>query len=121
MATFPATLPAPNVAGYSIAPGDATVKTQMEVGPARVRRRTSAPPEIYSVSWTLTDAEMNTFRTWFADDSTGAVHGAAWFDISIPDGFAGFATRSARFDGPWEASATAGLNWTVAAKLEVRP
>lgn len=120
MADFPSTLPAPSVNGYGIAPGDATARTEMEVGEPRVRRRTSAPPEIYSFSWRFTDAQMDTFRTWFTNTSTGAAHGAQWFNISLADGYTGLATRVARFVGPWKSTALPGLNWDVAAQLEVR-
>ena len=36
---FPKTLPYPTVQGYAIKPGEAIVRTEMEAGPARQRRR----------------------------------------------------------------------------------
>ena len=45
---FPKTLPYPTVQGYAIKPGEAIVRTEMEAGPARQRRRyTQTPSRTY--------------------------------------------------------------------------
>ena len=41
---FPKTLPYPTVQGYAIKPGEAIVRTEMEAGPARQRRRYTQTP-----------------------------------------------------------------------------
>lgn len=121
MSTWPATLPRPTIDGYQLAPVDPTLRSDMEIGAARVRRRTAARNDQVAVTWRFTDAEMAIFRTWYDDASTGAAGGAAWFDgISLALGSTGLVTSEARFSGIWQATALAGLNWQVSARLEIR-
>ncbi|MEW6314126.1 MAG: hypothetical protein AB1513_08830 [Pseudomonadota bacterium] len=117
MPDFPATLPLYNVAGYKGEPQDATVRTDMESGQARVRLRSSAPPEHYSVTWWFTEAEMQTFIAFF---ETTISFGSAWFNISMRDGLGGLNTRSVRFIGPYHKQLASKVHWEVTAKLEVR-
>lgn len=118
MATWPS-LPNPLVDGYTLSPVDQTVRTDMEVGSPRVRRRTSARNDQVDVNWRFTDAQMATFRTWF-DSSDNCAGGASWFTIDLPIGATGMESHECRFIGAWQAQALPGLNWQVTAKLEVR-
>lgn len=122
MATFPGALPAPLLNGFSASPQDQVVRTQMEVGTARARRRSSAQIDRVNLQWLFTDAQMATFRTWFyqAAGSGGAAMGTSWFTISLPVGQTGLTSVTARFLSPYKAQGGAGLLWTVSADLEVR-
>ena len=120
MATWPTTLPAVSLSGYSIEPVDQSVRTDMEVGSARARRRTAARLDIVSVSWLFTDAQMAIFRAWFEDGATGAAGGAGWFTIGLPMGDGGVVSSDARFVGVPKPSLLSGKNWRVSASLEVR-
>lgn len=117
--SWPATLPAPMVAGYALNPVNMTVRTEMESGAARVRRRSSAGNVRASVQWNMSDAQMAIFRTWF-DDPAKADGGAAWFSVSLLMGNGGFRTVTARFSGIWQAAYVPHLRWQVQATLEVR-
>lgn len=119
MATWPATLPSPEKAGYQIAPASQVVRTEMETGAPRVRRRTAARNDVIAVRWKFTDAQLAAFRTWF-DSSTDAAGGAAWFTIDLAIGDTGIESHEARFSGDWTADLLPGLNWSVSAKLEIR-
>lgn len=119
MATFPTTLPAPLVSGYALNPIDPTIRTDMEAGSKRARRRTKSRNDSVDVSWRFTDAQMATFRTWFDDDAEAA-GGAGWFTISLAIGATGSDSVEARFSGIWQASVVHGMIWTVTAQLEVR-
>lgn len=119
MPTWPATLPAPQVAGYALNPVDMTARTEMEAGPARVRRRSSARVDMVPVRWSMTDAQMEIFRAWF-DSPTEADGGAAWFSVSLLMGNGGFQTVTARFSGIWQAPYIPHMRWEVQATLEVR-
>lgn len=119
MATFPAGLPSPEISGYSLQQVDPVVRTEMESGAPRARRRTTARNDIVPVVWKLTDAQFATFRTWF-DNSAEAAGGAAWFTISLAVGQTGLDTVEARFRESFRAAALPGLNWEVSATLEVR-
>ena len=117
MATWPTTLPRPLVAGYAIAPMDLTVRTDMEAGAARVRRRSAARNDQVSVTWIFTDTQMATFRAWFDGD---CANGASWFTVDLNTGDTGLRLVQARFVGPWQSEMQPGPYWQVSGKLEVR-
>lgn len=118
MATWPAALPKPLGEDYSLAVQDVSVRTDMDAGPARVRRRFTAAPDTVNLSWKFTEAEMATFRAFYEDDID---YGAAWFNLSLKDGrAAGMATKEVRFAGPYNAAYIAGYGWHVSAAMEVR-
>jgi len=120
MATWPDTLPNPTASGYQINPGDQTVRTDMEVGSPRVRRRTTARNDRVSTSWKLTDDQLDTLRDWFDDASTGIAGGSAWFTVSLAvGGNTLLESKEARFVGPLTA-AREDAHWHVTATLEVR-
>lgn len=120
MATWPNTLPKPQISGYAISPGDQAVRTDMDVGTQRVRRRTFARNDKISASWVFTDAQMSAFRTWFDDGTTGAAGGSAWFTVTLPIGTGGSSAVEARFTGPFKVGAIGPLLWNVTADIEVR-
>ncbi|MGL6245650.1 hypothetical protein [Pseudomonas sp.] len=115
MAAWPSTLPGPLVDGYAISPVEQTVRTDMEVGAARVRRRSFARNDLVDVSFLFTGAQFATFRAWSESDGAG---GAAWFEIDLDvDGV--IAPEEARFKGAWKAARN-GIYWKITAQLEVR-
>ena len=119
MPTWPTTLPPPNVSGYGVNPIDPAVRTDMETGAARSRRRTAARNDQVAATWIFTDAQMAIFRAWF-DDPANAAGGAAWFTVNLALGTSGRVSVSARFVGVWQSTALDGLHWSVTAKLEIR-
>lgn len=119
MATWPATLPKPLIDGYVLKPVDPTVRTDMESGAARTRRRTSARNDKLSAKWIFTDAQMAIFRTWF-DNAAECAGGASWFTVTLARGTTGLVSLEARFVGPFQAPVLSGLNWNVSAELELR-
>jgi len=120
MASWPGTLPNPLASGYSLAPMDQTIRTDMEVGSARVRRRSAQRVDTVSLSWRLTDAQLATYRAWFEDSSTGISGGASWFTISLPVGDTGYDSKTVRFIGTPSVDALPGLNWQLSGQVEVR-
>lgn len=120
MATWPSTLPAVDNDGYAIAPLDQVIRTDMEVGAARTRRRTKARNDKVTVSWLMTDAQLNIFRDWFEDAATGIAGGDAWFFVDLPLGGATFLeSAEAKFVGAPRLD-RARRKWRVSATLEVR-
>ena len=119
MATWPTSLPKPLAGGYGINPVDQTVRTDMEAGAARQRRRTSARNDHIDVSWLLTDAMLTIFRTWF-ENPVEAAGGAAWFNTNLALGTGGIVAVEARFIGPPKVIGPNSRKWVVSAKLEVR-
>lgn len=120
MATWPATLPAPLLSGYSVSPREQVARTEMDGGNTRARRRTTARIDMVTATWSLTDTEMATFRAWW-DGATDAAGGASWFTITLRAGYGGTESVDARFAGPWQAEEITPRKWRVSATLEVRP
>jgi len=116
MATWPATLPAPETDGYTIEPQQAFIRTDMDQGPARQRRRFTTAPTHHQVKWILTEAQLATLESWFDGSING---GASWFAISLRNG-QGLQTVEARFIAPFQAAKLPGLSYAVTATLEVR-
>lgn len=82
MRRWPDTLPTPSEPGFSLAPVTQVIRTDMEVGAARLRRITFARNDTASMAWVFTDAEMAAFRAWFED--------AAWSLAGDSDSLAGW-------------------------------
>lgn len=120
MASWPASLPAPLVAGYSLSPADPCIRTDFEIGPKRVRRRTSARQDSVSVSWVMSASQFEEFRSWFDDAEDGIAGGASWFLLSLQLGVGGEGVSEARFSQVFTADFLGGGFWRVSATLEVR-
>jgi len=102
---------------YQTSAQDQVVRTNMEVGTARARLRSTAKIDHVSLQWLFTDAEMATFKTWFYGDGAA---GASWFAINLAVGQTGLTTVTARFLAPYNAQPMPNLLWQVQAQLEVR-
>lgn len=113
---WPSDLPAPEVDGYQIQPQTPTIRTDMDQGPARQRRRFRSAPTLYQVKWVLTEPQLATFESWYHHV---ILQGASWFDVSLRNG-QGMQTVEARFTAPWQASMMGGPHYEVSATLEVR-
>jgi hypothetical protein len=116
-ATLLSALPAPSISGYTLAPEESTIRTDLEVGTARQRRRTRSAPTTVSLSWRMTDAQFTQFKQWYEGDCAA---GASWFNMDLALGESGINSTECRFKGAYKASALPGLNWDVSASVEVR-
>lgn len=116
MSAWPSTLPLPTLQGYGVKPDAAFVRTDMDAGAARQRRRYTAPPSRLSVAWVFTAAQMASFKTFY---ETTLDLGSGWFTLDINAG-AGLASKDCRFVEPYQASLSGNGVWAVSATLEVR-
>lgn len=115
MAAWPATLPEPLLAGNGVEPRPNVIRTDMEAGPARHRRRSTAVLTRMRVSWLLEPAQMVTFLDWWSDD----LHdGVEWFTATLDVG-AGDQAFNARFVEPYQAEPRGLGRWVVAGELEL--
>lgn len=115
MTAFPSTLPQPSISGYSVAPNQAFIRTEMDSGPARQRQRFSSTPHLVTLNWTFTEAQMSTFKTFF--DST-INYGTDWFTITLDCG-GGATSYTARFSAAWKGALISPTVWGISATLEV--
>ncbi len=116
MPTFPATLPEPQLNGYSIQSRDITIRSAMDGGIPRVRRRFTGglPPHQISVKWRVSQIDFALLDGWL--DS----YGHDWFNIVIANHL-GRSTWQARLTGAWSAVPLGTTDWwEVSASLEVK-
>ena len=119
MATWPTTLPNPQFSGYGIEAQDATRRTDMEGGAARVRRVSTSVPDKATLKWLFDEAQMAEFRAFWEDEWA---HGSAWVYLTIKDGrAAGLVSRECRpSPASFKAAPLSAAHWHVEMTVEVR-
>lgn len=113
---WPDRLPLPTIDGYGIRPGEAILRTEMEAGPARQRRRYTQVPSRITVRWVLRREQFALFEAWYR---WTAKEGGEWFEIDLKGGL-GLLPQEARFTRQFEARIVAGILWEVRSELEIR-
>lgn len=73
MSTWPSTLPAPLMSGYGIAQQTQVVRTEMETGTSRTRRRSSVRFDHIEAGVLLSASQLALLREWF-DASGSSTH-----------------------------------------------
>jgi hypothetical protein len=113
--SFPTTLPNVKMSSYSFAPVNSNIRTEMDSGMAKVRRRFLAAPTDFNVTWELSMAELGIFEKFYQND---VLSGSVWFNISLVNGV-GQTVYAARFKEPYKVSTTnREYLWAVTATLE---
>lgn len=119
MAVWPGTLPTLEIVGaFSFTLADDTVRTEMDVGPPKVRRRAASRPVPVRMGHpALTAVQAATFVTFYRDTLAG---GSLAFDMADPrPGATGNA--SLRFSAPPTITPAAPAVWGVSCDLEILP
>jgi hypothetical protein len=114
--TWPATLPLPSVEGYGVSPQEAVLRTEMESGPARQRRRFRQTPTRITVRWLFGEYQFALFEAWY---KFHADEGGQWFEITLLGGL-GLLPHEARFTRQFEARLLPARRWEVKSELEIR-
>lgn len=121
MATWPSTLPtAPLVNGYSVDPASNVIRSDMEIGPARVRRIATSRNDQVSISLVLVGSQVTAFRDWFDDSSSGLAGGVNWFTGLRLNLDGTVTTPECRFVGKHSFSLVDSKRYRLTAKVEVR-
>ncbi|HER27500.1 MAG TPA: hypothetical protein ENI69_10365 [Rhodospirillales bacterium] len=113
---WPSTLPLPSIQGYGLHPGEAILRTEMEAGPARQRRRYTQVPSRISVRWMFQRDQFALFEAWYR---WHAKEGGEWFTIELRGGI-GMVPHEARFTRQFTASLLPANRWEVSSDLEIR-
>lgn len=72
--SWPATLQDKlNQESFSVELGDTVLRSDMDIGPAKVRRRTTRPIDVYTCSINLYQTDYSTFMTFFNTYINGGV------------------------------------------------
>lgn len=116
MPSWPSTLPASPLADnfFERAP-DTSLRTEMEQGPAKLRRRTTAAVRLLSLRYLMNKPQIAALETFYAATLLG---GTLAFDFTHPRSAL---TVSCRFLHPPEYISGNGNYFTVAVELEVLP
>ena len=115
--TWPPTLPLPTVDGYNVEPGDTIIRTEMDAGLARQRRRFTDSPTRLSVRWIMRRDQYAIFEGWYR---WHAKEGANFFTINLLGGL-GLLDQEARFTKQFTSRLLAGGTlWEVRSELEIR-
>lgn len=77
---YPAGLPLALRQGRSTQHGTPFIRTQLDSGRARQRRRFTSVPSVQTFVWFFTDLECRVFEAWFRD---AVQDGAAWFSMPV--------------------------------------
>jgi hypothetical protein len=100
---------------YAEAWADNVIRTPMDVGPPKVRRRSTAAPRRTGCSQLLTTAQVATLKTYY--DTTTA-YGSLSFEFTDPRTGS---TLEARFLSPPAIRPAAPGYWRAAYSLEILP
>lgn len=121
MPDWPLTLPQrPLIQGFSRTPGPAVLRSAMEVGPEKVRQRTTAVADPMACTFRMTSAQLATFETFY---KTTLGYGVERFDM--PDPITG-STITVRMVGgsgspPYNVTYANPDRYNVAITFEVMP
>lgn len=115
MATWPATLPEPALSTLKESPPNNLIRTQMDKGPDKVRRRTTANIRPLAFTLKLTSAQTEILDEFYTDTTFS---GADEFDYTHPRTNA---SVKARFVEPPEYSENNAVIYDCAISLEILP
>lgn len=115
--SWPSSLPAASLSGYQFGPDSTTIKTDMDSGPPRVRRRYTSANTAIQASWTFDQLQMAIFEAWWVQQ---AQSGAAWFLIDLRNGLGRQSMEARVPSGTYTAEFAGKGMWRVTAQLEVR-
>ena len=106
-----------NSQSFSYRLGETLIKSDVDIGPVKVRRRFTRPIETVSVSINLTQAQFTTLRTFFNTTVNG---GATIFELNHP--ITGVLTNF-RFMGPPEIRplGSGGTEFQASMSWEIMP
>ncbi len=113
---WPAMLPTPKLP-VDIEPADATSRTEMEDGAAKVRRTRTLITVDYTGSVEFTPLQMKVFEAWhhhYLKD------GAEWFTMPLPCGSGIYAAETRFKKNNYKHSLVEGGNFKITFELETR-
>lgn len=112
---WPTSLPVPLVEGISYTPGQNVIRSQMDAGVAKMRRRFTAVPETLTFNLVLIEAQVQVLQD-FVEITLADVLPFDWIDFRKPTG-TGVTYRFTKRPGFTPRSA-AGNRWVAAIELE---
>jgi len=115
---WPTSLPdfeKPQRSNYTETPGSTAIRTKMEVGPAKVRQRTTASVDSFSVGYWMSEAQAKDFKAFY---QSTLKHGSLRFDATHPR--TGL-TEEFRIKSEPTIEPLSGIEFVVSFEVEVMP
>lgn len=117
IAEYPSGLPYPLREGYGLKHVSPLMRTEMQSGRARQRRRFTSVPTNVPVTWQCTNEQAQFFETWFQHT---LLDGSEWFTCPLKTPM-GLKHYEARFTGMYDGPDLIGVSdWLFTAELEIR-
>ena len=122
--SWPAALPqTPTYAGYVESPESATVRTPMDAGPAKVRRRFTAVPYRMQLRYVMTETQLTAaspdgFKAFWETDTS---HGSAEWQLPEDPKLRNAVAIDVRFIGEPQWKPLGGTLYEVTFVVEVLP
>jgi hypothetical protein len=95
---------------------DGAIRTEMDTGAARQRRRFSGVPRQTPITMSMTTLEYRIFEAWWKHELNG---GTSWFTRKWPTS-AGVVALQMRFVGPYSDKLIGENAWNIDVKVEIR-
>jgi hypothetical protein len=74
---WPGTLPTDPLYGWSEVPGDGSVRTETDSGPAKMRRRFTSAPSVFSLQFSMTTDQATRLMQFYTNSSSDSPAGTA--------------------------------------------
>lgn len=114
---YPTGLPLPLRSGYDINHVSPLMRSDLQSGRARQRRRYTSVPSMASVSWNMSQAQAQVFESWFRYELSD---GAEWFNAELRTPL-GLQSYECRFAEMYAGPQLVGVDhWVFQAMLEIR-
>ena len=114
---YPAGLPLPLRSGYDVSHASPLMRTELQSGRARQRRRYTSVPSLAAVTWIFSQSEAQFFEAWFRWNLSD---GTEWFNVTLRTPL-GLMPYECRFADMYAGPALVGIDrWQVQATLEIR-
>ncbi|MEE4464966.1 hypothetical protein V2S84_23080 [Azotobacter chroococcum] len=118
MIQYPDYLPVPLRDSYGFEAVSPMVRSDLQSGRARQRRRYTSVPTMASVSWLMTDLQARMFEAWFEEV---LISGSEWFEMPLKTPLGGLQNFACRFTDIYRGPTLVGVSlWRFTAELELR-
>ena len=114
--SWPSLLPEGQISNYGYQRQDMVIRTEMDTGYTRMRRRFSDAPATASISWVMTGPQFAYFEGWYLHTIEG---GASAFTTSINVGAGGCVSHECRFLSPYSVELIRDDLYRISASLMV--
>lgn len=114
---YPQALPVGLHSGRAYQLQSPLLRSELESGRARQRRRFTSVPMGAKISWLFNSAEAQAFEAWWLEQ---LIDGSLWFECPLETPL-GYQDYTCRFTGPYSGAVRVGpLLWQISAELELR-